>query len=317
MTATETATWLLERDDFLIITHRRPDGDTLGSAGALAVGLRSYGKSAYLLYNEDITPRYEPFVKDFIASADYSPKCVIAVDTASLDLFTESAYCYADNVDLCIDHHPSNENYAKHLCLEGHMASCGEVIYDVLSAMKCDIDTCIAELLYLAVSTDTGCFSYGNTTSNSLLVASKLVEAGADNTQLNKQLFRTKTQNRIKIESMITSSLEYYFDGRVAIGFITRDMMDKTKAVEDDLDDIAAIPTSVEGVCVGITIRELSSPHDCKISVRSLAPYDASEICMHFGGGGHMRAAGAVIKKTVYEIRDELLKFLERYNINI
>lgn len=311
LTITETATWLSERDNFLIITHRRPDGDTLGSGGALAMALQAQGKTAFLLQNKETTPRYEQFVKSLWAPDSFTPEYIIAVDAASVDLFPENASEYKERIDLCIDHHPSNKEYSKFLCLEAHQASCGEVVYDILREMNVNICANIADLLYVAISTDTGCFVYSNTTSNSLLVASKLVEAGANNIMLNKCLFRTKTQSRMKLESMITSNMEFFFDGSVAIAFVTREMLIKAKSTEDDMDDIAAIPTSVEGVLLGITIRELSSPQDHKISVRSSEPFNANELCVHFGGGGHTRAAGASIKRTINEIKDELLKILE------
>ena len=311
LTITETATWLSERDNFLIITHKRPDGDTLGSGGALAMALQTQGKTAYLLHNKETTQRYERFVKKLWTPDGFTPKHIITVDTASVDLFPENASAYNERIDLCIDHHPSNKEYAEFLCLEAHQASCGEVVYDILTEMKVTINTDIADLLYIAISTDTGCFAYSNTTSNSLLTASKLIDSGANNIEINKCLFRTKTQSRIKLEGMITSTMEFFFDGSVAIAIITREMMDKTKSTEDDIDDIAAIPTSVEGVLVGITIRELTSPQDCKISVRSSAPYNANELCMHFGGGGHTRASGASVEKTANEIKDELLIVLE------
>jgi phosphoesterase RecJ-like protein len=110
---------------------------------------------------------------------------------------------------------------------------------------------------------------------------------------------------------MLTSDLEYDFDGKVAIATITRNMIEMSKVVEDDMDDIAAIPSSIEGVCVGITIRELSSPHDWKMSVRTRRPYDAQAICAHFGGGGHKQAAGCTVKKSLDEVKKELLELLK------
>ena len=303
LTPAETANWLKEHDNLLIITHRRPDGDTLGSAGALAQGLREYGKTVYLLYNPEATPRYFKYVEDYSAPDDFEYDHIIAVDTATTGLFPENALKYKDDISLCIDHHRSNTLYAGLVCLDADCAACGEIIYDILMDISGSISSLTAERLYVALSTDTGCFSFGNTTANTLYIASKLVEAGASNKEINKKLFRTKTHSRVKIEGMLTSGLEYYFDDRVAIAAITREMMETTGADEDDIDDIAALPGSVEGVCIGITIREMSSPEDCKISVRSRSPYDAQAICAHFGGGGHKLAAGCTIEKTVDEIK--------------
>ena len=302
----DTVAWLNGRDRFLLITHKRPDGDTLGSAAALAQGLREQGKIAYLLPNYEVTPRYSKYVDDYYAPDDYEFDHIIAVDTATVDLFPENALKYKDSVSLCIDHHKSNTFYADLICLDSDRASCGELIYEILTILSDTISSVVAERLYVALSTDTGCFSFGNTTSNTLYVASKLVEAGAPNKEINKLLFRTKTRSRVQIEGMITSNIEYSFDDTVAVATITRKMMEITGADEDDLDDIAAIPGSVEGVFVGITIRELTSVTDCKVSVRTRTPYDAQEICSAFGGGGHKQAAGFTVKKPADEVKSDL-----------
>jgi len=311
LTTFETALWLKERNRFLIITHRRPDGDTLGSAGALAQGLREQGKTAYILYNPETTPRYERFVEQYQASDNFIPDYVIAVDTASTDLFTKNAAKYKDSVSLCIDHHKSNTLYAGLTCLYAEIASCGEIVFDILMEMTGSVSNAAAERLYVALSTDTGCFVFGNTTANTLYVASQLVKAGVRNNEINKVLFRTKSQGRIGIEGLLLSGLEYSFDGKVAMASITKNMIEETGATEDDMDDIASIPGVVKGVCIGITIREMSSQNDCKLSVRSRSPYDAQAICAHFGGGGHMLAAGCTIDKTIPEIKKMLLDVIK------
>ena len=306
----ETADWLDGRDSFLIIMHRRPDGDAIGCAGALAQGLRERGKTAYILSNPDTTPRYLGFVKEYLAPDGYSPANIITVDTASQHLFPKNGGDYLDSVTLSIDHHPSNTNYAEYTCLNGSYASCGELIYDILLSLNGKIGEKTAEALYVALTTDTGCFSYANTTANTLRVASLLIEAGAPHRDLNKTLFRTKTRSRIGIEGMILSGLEFHFGGTVAISTITRKMLEDTAADEDDIDDIASIPGIIDGVLAGITIRELTSVRDCKVSVRSGPEVSSNEICKHFGGGGHAMAAGFTLEATVEEIKEALIKIL-------
>ena len=310
MTVAETVDWLAANDGFLILTHRRPDGDAVGSAGALAQGLREYGKAAYVLYNPDTTPRYERFINDYIAPDGYVPEHIITVDTAAVDLFPKNGAEYIESVSLCIDHHPSNANYADLICLDGSCASCGEIIFEILLSLNGKISAKSAERLYVALTTDTGCFSYANTTANTLRIASLVVEAGAPQKELNRLLFRTKTRSRIKIEGMIFSGLEFYFDGAVAISVITRNMLAETEATEDDIDDIAAIPGAVKDVLVGITIRELTSTRDCKVSVRTGPLVNSNDICTRFNGGGHAMAAGFSLDESVSEIKEKLLRIL-------
>jgi len=311
LTITETADWLRSNDNYLILTHRRPDGDTAGCAGALAQALRDIGKVAYVLTNPEITPRYYAYIEDYIAPDDFKQDHIIVVDTASTSLFPSNGDAYKDSVSLCIDHHSSNTLYAKLTCLDSSTASCGEVVYELLIALSGTISSKIAESLYVAITTDTGCFAYANTTSNTLRIASLLIDAGAPHRKINRLLFRTKSRARIIIEGIIFSSFDFHFDGKVAISSISNEMMALANAQEDDIDDIASLPGSVEGVLVGITVREMESPGECKISVRTSPIVDANAIASRFGGGGHAMASGCSIDKPIPEAKAALLEVLK------
>ena len=309
----ETAEWLKSRDNFLILTHVRPDGDATGCAGALAQGLRELGKTAYILPNPEITPRYLRFVEQYHAPEGFTPDNTIAVDIASQGLLADNASQYIDRITLCIDHHTSNTKYAENLCINSDRASCGEIVYEILMALSGEVSPWAAECLYVAVSTDTGCFSYANTTADTLRTASLLIEAGAPHRVLNKGLFRTKTKARVKIEGMVLSGLQLYFDGAAAIAVITREMMAEAGANEDDVDDISSLPCAIEGVRAGITIREMASENDCKGSVRTMPGVDAGAVAAHFGGGGHAMAAGFTCKASVSEVKDKIIEVLSDY----
>ena len=313
LTIEEVSDWLKTNDNFLILTHRRPDGDTVGSAGALAQGLREIGKTAFVLNNPEITPRYSRFIEEYLAADGYKPEYVIAIDTASDNLLPKNGDKFIGAVSLCIDHHPSNSLSSEMTCIDSGAASCGEVIYEVLIALSGNISPVSAERLYVAVSTDTGCFVYANTNAKTLRVASLLVEAGAPNRKINRMLFRTKTRGRIRIESMITSGLEFHFDGKVAIAAITIEMMKSANAEEDDVDDIASVSGMVEGVQAGITIREMIPEKDCKVSVRTSPQISAQAICERFGGGGHSMAGGFSLEKPVNEVKKALLEVLKDF----
>ena len=313
----EVAAWLEPRDNYLILTHIRPDGDTLGCAGGLAQGLRELGKTAYLLKNHEVTPRYVRFFDDYWAPDNFTPEFVISVDTATKELLPKNASPYIDDIALCIDHHGTNTMYAKLVCCQPDTAACGEIIYSILKTMTdkagIKISSKTADCLYVAISTDTGCFCYRNTTADTHRTAAELIELGAAHKEINKSLFRTKRRGRITLDSLVTSSMEYFFEGKVAIVMITQEMMENSGADENDIDDISNVASSIEGVVIGITIREITSPTDCKISVRASPPYNASELCKKFGGGGHKAAAGATMKKGVQEIKEELLAALQDY----
>lgn len=309
MNIKDTAAWLSRRDRFLVLTHRRPDGDTLGCAAGLVRALRETGKTAYVYFNPDITARYTPYVESYYAPEGYIPDYVIAVDIASLDLLPPGGEVYADAVDLCIDHHPSNTLYAANSCIDGEKAACGEIIYDLIMELCGKVSAEAAPPLYVALSTDTGCFAFSNTTANTLRVASYLAEAGAPIGKINKELFRKKARPRIVLESLIMGSMDFYFEGAVAIASITNSMMEKAGADEDTVDDIASLPGSIEGVAVGITIRELQN--GSKVSVRTIPRVDANKLCARFGGGGHAMAAGCTINASVQDAKKMIVAAIE------
>ncbi len=309
MTTDEASKWLKERDNFLILTHIRPDGDTLGSACALCNALREDGKTAFVLRNNQVTRRYTDYTAPYWAE-DFEPEYVISADIASEGLFTPNAEKYKGKIDLAIDHHPSNTGFAKNTLLDPESASCGETVYELLKHMFGAISKETATLLFIAVTTDTGCFRYGNTTARTLRVASELIEAGAPGAELNKRLFRTKTQARVNLESEILNNLEYGRDGKIATVVVTQEMIKKTGADEDDMEDIAAIHGQIEGVVVSITIRE-QEDFTSKISVRTSKLVDAGAICAKLGGGGHAMAAGVNLNCGVWEAREKILKAVD------
>ena len=191
----ETAALLQSFDNVLILTHVRPDGDTVGCAAALCAALRSLGKTAYLLPNPGLTDTTAPFFRPYEAPEGFVPEKIVSTDIATLGLLPENAKPYGDKIDLAMDHHVSFEHFAKANIVRPEAGACGELLYDILVELKC-INAETAALLYLAVSTDTGCFAYGNTTARTHAVTAALMETGIDVYPINKTFFGTKTRRR-------------------------------------------------------------------------------------------------------------------------
>ena len=287
-------------DHILILTHKRPDGDTIGCAVGLCALLRQTGKTAWLHPNEDATELFTPYLEGYLAPAGFAFDKVVAVDVATLDLLTDAERAIADErgVDLCIDHHPSNTLYAKASCVEADKAACGEIIYKLVGELG-TLDDHIAAPLYVAVSTDTGCFAYANVTANTHAVAAALLERDIPYQAINKRHFRTKSKKRMKLETILVSSLEELEEGKVVIGALSLADMARVEATEVDAEDIAAVLGQIEGVKASATIRELKGG-ECKISLRTDSAYlDACAACALLGGGGHKAAAGATVKGDV------------------
>ena len=281
---------LTQAEDILLICHKNPDGDTLGSAGALLHALRAMGKRAAIFCSDPIAARYD-YMQLELYDGSWEPSYVVAVDVAGTQLFGEAASAYLKRVDLCIDHHPSNSGYAQATLLDPDAGADAELVYELIGQLPVEFTPVMADCLYTGVSTDTGCFKFANTTPKTHHIAAELMERGASFVKLNELLFESKSQRRLAIEQIALSHLEYHFDGLCALMYVTRDEIERTGADSNDLEGITGIPRMIEGVVVGITMRQLESG-SYKVSVRTSGNIDACKICAALGGGGHIRAAG-------------------------
>ena len=299
LTTKEVAEFLRAHDDYLILTHKRPDGDTLGCAAALCHMLRGIGKRAWLLKNDEVTDNYAPYVENLWAAVDNRHQTVVSVDLAALSLFPQNAEQYRDKVDLAIDHHPSYENFGKLCCVHPECAACGEILYEVAVELG-QLTPEVALPLYVAVATDTGCFVYSNVTANTHRVAAALMETGIVVREINKKHFRTKTKKRLALEGRLLSEMEYFDDGRVVVVQVPQSMIKEMQLTENDMDDLAALGGLVEGQDCSVTMKEMENG-DWKISVRTGPRVNATRVCETFGGGGHKAASGCVIRGMTQE----------------
>ena len=199
MTAAQAAAFLTAHDNYLILTHVRPDGDTIGCAAGLCRALRQIGKTAYVLENPQATSLFTPYFSGLTAPEGYTPETVVSTDIAARGLFPENAQAYLERVDLAIDHHPSQEFFARETCLDSKKAACGELVYEIVQQL-CPLTPEIGEALYVAVSTDCGCFVYSNASPGTHRVAAALMESGFDPYPVNRKFFRTKSFKRLKLE---------------------------------------------------------------------------------------------------------------------
>ena len=309
MTIQETAAMLQTMDRVLLLTHVRPDGDTIGSAAALCQALRDMGKTAYLLRNDGTTETYQPYAEGYWGAADFEPDYVVSVDIAALSLLPENAKKYAGRIHLAIDHHPSNEGFAPHLCVLPEMAACGEIVYEIVQLMT-PVTQEIALPLYVAVSTDTGCFVYSNTSAHTHRVAAALLETGIAVVGVNKALFRTKSRTRLAMEAWMAEWAEYYDNDRVVIMQIPRSLCLDYKATEADVEELSSLAALVAGTDCGVTLRELEGGR-VKISLRTGPRVNATAVCALLGGGGHAAAAGATISGSMKEAKQAVLQAID------
>ena len=187
MTTAEAARVLAERDHFAIATHRRPDGDTLGTAALLCRGLRQLGKTAHVLENPETTPKYQFVVEGLTKPREEKGDTIVCVDVASPGMLPVNGKTVTP--DLRIDHHGSASSFAKLEWVEPDTAACGEIVFDLLTELGVEMDKNIANAVYTAVATDTGCFRYANTTSHSFATAAACAWISNDIYGINQTLF--------------------------------------------------------------------------------------------------------------------------------
>lgn len=300
MTRAEAARWLAGRDGFCILTHRRPDGDTVGSAVALCLGLRSLGKRACLLENPEFTEKYAFLLPGLTREAAEAGDILVSVDVASPNMLPNAFEQYLGRIALRIDHHGTATSFTELELVDPDAAACAEIVYDVLTELGVTLDAAMADALYTGVSTDTGCFRYANTEAHSFAVAAACAQAGGDLQAINQALFETNTLARLRLQGWIVENIRLLCKGKIAVCAIPRAVEEAFGATEDDLDNISGFPRTIEGVKLAATLRE-EKDGTVKLSVRAVPGYDAAAVCVKFGGGGHKGAAGASLALPLAE----------------
>lgn len=307
ITYREAAEFLRNNDNYYILTHGTPDGDTIGSGFGLCGILRKMGKKANV-YCSDPLPRRYDFMYEGYEELPFEPKAIVAVDVADPKLLGQKLSVYKDKVDLCIDHHISNTGYAARTLVEPDAAAACQVIYRLLSEEKLtEPDTHIAQCLYTGMATDTGCFRFDSTSPETHIAAAELMRYDIEAGKINRRMFEQKSKARLAVEQYILGNIEYYFEDRCAVAAVTLEEMTATGLPADEFEGLASLTTLLETVEVGIIIRQ-KEEHKFKVSMRSSGDTDVSELCRRFGGGGHVKAAGCTFETTLEDAKKQVLE---------
>ncbi len=306
----DTVKFLKKNNNYIILTHASPDGDTLGAGYALYYGLKQLGKSVEVICPEVIPSKYAYF----LCETDHVRRensVVIAVDIADKCLLGSLQSEFGEFVDLNIDHHISNVRYAKALYLDADASATCEIIYELLCALKVKFNDTIAKALYTGISTDTGCFKYSCVTAKTHKIAAQLYNYDIEADCINKIMFDTKSKKLLTLERMVLDTAEYHFDDKCMMITITAAMQEKTGCSGTELEGLASISRCVEGVIAGVTIKQIGS-NTYKASLRTYEPLDASEICKSLGGGGHKNAAGVTLSGDLSEVKAQIFEAVKR-----
>lgn len=310
LTIQQMADRIAAKESILLVCHKNPDGDTIGSASALCHALCAMGKQAAVLCADAIPAMYS-YMQTPLFHGEFTPVMVVAVDVASVQLFGEknNVPMFVKHLDACIDHHAGNLGFADFTLLDATAAATAEIMIEVIAALGVALTPCIADCLYTALSTDTGCFKFASTTARTHRVAAQLYEAGANMEELNILLFQTKSPARMEVERIALAHLSYHLGGRCALTYLTRDQIASSGVEAAELEDLTSLPIGVAGVQVGLTLRQQPSG-SYRISVRTTKQVNACDIAKRLGGGGHGRAAGCELEgdleNTKYAILGEV-----------
>ena len=300
LTRNETADFLLTHDHYAILTHRRPDGDTIGSSAALCRILRKMGKIAYIVRNPETTEKFAWLHQGLTKEEAGENDTILTVDVASPGMLSAQFEKYLGRIALRIDHHASATSFTENELVDSTAAACAEIIFDLMEHLWVTMDEKIADAIYVGTSTDTGCFRFANTNAHTFITAAACAAAGARVYQLNQILFETNTLGRLKIQGWIVENMKLFREGAMGIVAIPRAVEESIGVTEDDMDNISSFPRTVAGVCMAATLRE-TKEGDVKLSLRAIPGYDATIVTGQFGGGGHKGAAGATLKMSLTE----------------
>lgn len=312
LTRLECADWLLARDRFVILTHRKPDGDTVGSAAALCRSLRQVGKSAWILDNPEFTPLLKPLTEGLTKESPEEGDLLVAVDVAADTMLPKVHSHLKNDIDLRIDHHGSGREYTPRELVESDSASCAEIIWELLADLGADLDPQIADALYVGISTDTGCFRYANTTAHCFDAAADCLASGADVFGWNSRIFETNSLAKLRLQGWIVEHAKFYCGGKVAVCALPKAVEEGFGVDEDDMNNTASFLRSIEGVCMSALLREVNEDNT-KASLRAIPGYDAAAICALFEGGGHTGAAGCSIRTPLAEAEKAMTEAVVKY----
>ena len=306
LTLAEAAARIRGNEPTLILFHRHPDGDAIGSGFGLKLILEAMGCTAYCICEDEIPERLRFLTEGLQDSvlkenlpADFAPTQIISVDTASP---AQAGILYPDyegRFDLMIDHHAKGEMYADGY-IDGHASSAGELVYRLsrelvkmgrISAIPEGVD----RLLYAAVSSDTGCFRYSNASPETHRATAALLEAGFDSADLNHRLFGVKSYKLLQAEKVGFDRLKLYADGKLGIVDMPFDLMEHYGFTDEHLGTLVDVARGLQGVQVAVAIRQPKAEGVYRVSMRSSCDVDVAAICAEFGGGGHIKAAGCTI----------------------
>lgn len=300
---------ILESKNIFIASHVQPDGDNIGSILALGLALKKIGKKTYILKSDSVPSDYL-FLPNVDVIRDYDDELeidlFITLDSSDENrLGKNKVLLERAKFIINIDHHISNTNFGHINIVDSSAAATGELVYKIVKKMDISIDKDIGTCIYTAISSDTGSFMYDNTTSETHEIISELLGLGIDKSNININLYQNRSIERTMLFIKSLETLNLYFDNKVAVVKVTRNMLEDSGAKMEDTEGVVSFMREIAPVEIAILLKEFNE-NEIKVSMRSKRFVDVAAICDTFGGGGHIRAAGCTINFSM-DYSEELI----------
>jgi phosphoesterase RecJ-like protein len=297
------------RHRFVISSHARPDGDSIGSQLAMAFALRALGKHVEVV-NHDAAPA--PLLAfPGVPSIQVADRVDGAFDAAIVMECSDLKRTGVEGLDqyfvINIDHHPGNGAYGAINWFDAGAAACAEMVFDVVRALDVPLSVEIATHLYVGILTDTGSFHYSSISARTFDICRQLVEAGVDPPKVARSIFDSNTLGRLKLFGAVLGSIELEHGGRLAVVCVDRAMAAAAGGTYDDTEGLINLPLTVREIQAAIFFKEIDK-HDYRVSMRSKGDVDLCEVAKKFGGGGHKNASGCSVTGRYEEVRARVVQ---------
>ena len=309
---------LADKKNTLIIFHVRPDADAIGASFALKLVLEAMGSKTVCTCESEIpsrlaflTDKHQRSAKFDNMDRNFEFQRVLTIDTASPSQLGNLQKLFDGKIDLMIDHHENGTRYADNYIRSDYAAS-GEIVYEIASRLVemgklNEIPRDAYDLIYAALSSDTGCFKYSNVSAHTHLCAAELIKVGVDTAEINHRLFDCKSEKMLAAEAAGIQNIKFYNNRKIAAVMFPYELKQKLELDDEHLETLVDVARAVDGVKIAISVRQSTAYRSFRISLRSSCSFDVSGIAKHFGGGGHPKAAACTIEADSIEFATQLV----------
>lgn len=309
----DLAAFLKAHDDYAVLGHINPDGDTSGSCIALCLALKAMGKRAFVYLPGGLAKMYTCFERsvEIVSGKEfpYQPKTAFSVDVSDIQRLGEGREIFeACEHQVVIDHHSTNTGFGEVCFVDGHAASCGELAVELIRELGVELSTEMATWLYVAICTDCGRFGFSSTRPETMEAAADCLRAGIDVDMIHRELYRTRSEGRTRLLGLVLSGLEMNDEKTMAWARLTDDMLQKAHALREDNEGVVNYLVEIEGVQFACLAEERGE-NVTKFSLRSKPGFDAAaNVAVPLGGGGHACAAGVTLNMPMEEALNLVLE---------